>query len=194
MTAGPTTPKIAQLRTALPFWLSLGLIPLAILAAVKGGWFIALLPLSTWYLFSALDYVVGQETDNPDTNTPESQLFWYRLITLIWAPLQIVTIFGILAYVTATDHLARWEEWALFAALGILSGTVGIVYSHELMHQKPRMERWLADGLNTCWSITAMSARHVIQFLRAMAKAFTGFSCVYCLLRCCHPLRPNWAC
>lgn len=60
MTAIPATPKIALLRTALPFWLSLGLLPLAIVAAVYGGWFIALLPLSTWYLFSALDYVVGK--------------------------------------------------------------------------------------------------------------------------------------
>jgi alkane 1-monooxygenase len=147
MTAIPAQPKIAHWRMALPFWMSLGLIPLAILAAVKGGWFIALLPLSTWYLFSALDYVVGKNTDNPDPDTPESQLFWYRLITLIWAPLQIVTVFGIMAYVTTTGHLNGWEQWALFAALGILSGTIGIVYSHELMHQKPRIERWLADIL-----------------------------------------------
>jgi len=147
MTAIPASAKVAHWRTAMPFWMSLGLIPVAILAAVYGGWFIALLPLSAWYLFTALDYVVGKNTENPDTNTPDDQLFWYRLITLIWAPLQIVTIFGILAYVTATNHLAGWEEWALFAALGILSGTVGIVYSHELMHQKPKIERWLADIL-----------------------------------------------
>lgn len=147
MTTIPITSKITQLRAALPFWMSLGLIPLAIVAGVYGGWMIALLPLSTWYLFSALDYVVGKNTDNPDTDTPESQLFWHRLITMIWAPLQIVTIFGILAYVTNTDHLSSWEEWALFAALGVLSGTIGIVYSHELMHQKPRIERWLADIL-----------------------------------------------
>ncbi len=147
MTAIPATPKIAQWRTALPFWGSLGLVPVATVAAVYGGWFIALVPLSTWYLFSVLDYVVGKNTGNPDTDTPEDQLFWYRLITLIWPPLQLITIFGILTYVTATSHLAGWEEWALFAALGILSGTVGIVYSHELMHQKPRIERWFADIL-----------------------------------------------
>jgi alkane 1-monooxygenase len=31
--------------------------------------------------------------------------------------------------------------------MGILSGTIGIVYAHELMHQKNRWERWLGDIL-----------------------------------------------
>ena len=147
MTASPDTPKIARLRAALPFWLSFGLIPLAVNAAIFGGWAIALLPLCTWYLFSALDYAIGQNTDNPDPETPEGQLQWYRLVTLVWPPLQIITIFGILAYVTSSGHLTRVEEWALFAALGVLSGTIGINYSHELMHQAPKIERWLADIL-----------------------------------------------
>ena len=147
MTAIPDTPKISRLRSALPFWVSLGLIPLAVFAAAHGGWAIALLPLSTWYLFSALDYVVGQNNENPDPETPEIQLIWYRLITLLWTPAQLLTIFGIMAYVVSTDHLNRWEEWVLFAALGILSGTIGITYSHELMHQKPKLERWMADIL-----------------------------------------------
>ena len=149
MTAIPSTPPIARLRAALPFWMSLGLIPLAIFVATQGGWTIALLPVSTWYLFTTLDFVVGQNNDNLDTETPESQLFWYRLITLVWPALQILTIFGIMAYVINSDHLNWVEEWALFAALGILSGTIGIVYAHELMHQKPRLERWLADLLMT---------------------------------------------
>ncbi|WP_333713871.1 alkane 1-monooxygenase [Yoonia sp.] len=149
MTAIPGTPKIARLSAALPFWMSLGMIPLAVFVATRGGWTILLLPLSTWYLFTVLDYFVGKNTDNPDTETPDTQLFWYRLITLVWPPLQIATIFGILAYVAGSDHLNRFEEWALFAALGILSGTIGIVYAHELMHQSPRVERWLGDILMT---------------------------------------------
>lgn len=147
MTAIPGTPKIARLTTALPFWLSLGLVPLAVLAAFYGGWTIALLPLSTWYLFTGLDYVVGKNITNPDLDTPEEQLAWYRLITLLWTPVQLMTIFGIMIYVIQTGHLNWVEEWALFAALGILSGTIGITYAHELMHQKPKSERWMADIL-----------------------------------------------
>ena len=147
MTTVPSTPKIARIGTALPFWLSLGLIPLAVIAAIYGGWTIALLPISTWYLFSGLDYVVGQNTDNPDPETPEDQLRWYQMITLLWTPVQLITVFGIMVYVTQSGHLSRVEQWALFAVLGVLSGTIGITYAHELMHQKPRLERWLADIL-----------------------------------------------
>lgn len=147
MTAIPGTPRISHFKSALPFWLSLGLVPLAIFAAVQGGWAIALLPLSTWYLFTGLDYVVGQNNDNPDPETPDDQLQWYRLITLLWTPVQLMTIFGIMIYVVQSGHLHWVEEWALFAALGILSGTIGITYAHELMHQKPKVERWMADIL-----------------------------------------------
>ncbi|MFO8126264.1 alkane 1-monooxygenase [Yoonia sp.] len=140
-------PRKDCVLNALPFWLSLGLVPLAVFAALQGGWAIALLPLSTWYLFTGLDYAVGKNTENPDPETPEEQLFWYRLITLLWTPVQIVTIFGIMIYVVQSGHLARVEQWLLFAALGILSGTIGITYAHELMHQKPKLERWMADIL-----------------------------------------------
>lgn len=147
MTTIPSIPPIARLGAALPFALSLGLVPLAVFVAMQGGWWILLLPLSTWYLFTGLDFLLGLNTQNPDPDTPENQLFWYRLITLIWGPVQLFAIFGLLVYVTASGHLTRFEEWALFAGLGVLSGTIGITYAHELMHQKPKVERWLADIL-----------------------------------------------
>ncbi len=133
--------------SALPFWLSLGLVPVALLAATYGGWMLLLLPFSTWYLFTGLDYVVGLNTQNPDLDTAETDLFWHRLITLIWTPVQLITVFGIMWYVLQSGHLHWGEEWALFAGLGILSGTIGITYSHELMHQKPKEERLMADIL-----------------------------------------------
>ncbi len=147
MTSSPETPKIGRLSSALPFWLSLGLVPIAIFAAMQGGWAIALLPLSTWYLFTFLDFFTGLNTQNADVETPEKHLFWYRLITLIWTPLQLITIFGIMFYVTQSGHLSRVEEWLLFVGLGILSGAIGINYAHELMHQKPKVERVMADVL-----------------------------------------------
>ncbi len=133
--------------SALPFWLSLGLVPVALLAATYGGWMLLLLPFSTWYLFTGLDYVVGLNTQNPDLDTAETDLFWHRLITLIWTPVQLITVFGIMWYVLQSGHLHWVEEWALFAGLGILSGTIGITYAHELMHQKPKEERLMADIL-----------------------------------------------
>lgn len=134
-------------KRALPFWASLGLIPIIAFAAANGGWTVFAVPLYTWGLFTFLDAVSGLNTENPETDVTDHELFWYRLITLIWAPLQAITLFGTLAYVTGTDHLAIWEQLVLAYGLGILLGTIGIVYAHELMHQQSPLERWLGDIL-----------------------------------------------
>lgn len=141
--------RAAQLRDALPFWMSLLLIPIAWLGAVKGGWTVILLPVMTWYFFSLLDAILGLNTANADPQTDDSRLTWYRAITLIWPFAQFVTLFGILWYVTGPGdaHLNPLETIVLFFGMGVVTGTVGINYSHELMHQKNVTERWLGDIL-----------------------------------------------
>ena len=139
--------KVARLTAALPFWLSLTLVPVAVIAAAFGGWTLILLPVVTWNLFALLDVLSGVNSANADLGTPDEGLFWYRLITLIWAPVQAAMIFGLLFYVTRTSHLALWEEWVLFATLGIVTGAIGIVYSHELLHQPPKSEGLMGDLL-----------------------------------------------
>lgn len=146
MTTIPAT-EVARLRNALPFWLSLGMAPLAIAGAAWGGWTTILLPLYSWGLFSILDALAGLNTDNPDTETPESGLFWYRLITMLWFPIQAVILFGLIWYVPQAPHLGTAEKVALFFGVGVISGTIGITYAHELLHQKNALERWLGDLL-----------------------------------------------
>jgi len=138
---------MAKFQSALPFWLSLGLIPLAWVGAVNGGWTVLLLPIMTWYLFSALDAAIGLNLNNGDLEATDDDLFWYRMITMIWAPLQLITIFGLIAYVGSATHLGMWEKIGLFFGVGVISGTIGINYSHELMHQKNKLERHMADAL-----------------------------------------------
>ena len=139
--------QLADPTRALPFWLSLGLIPLAWFAAIHGGWTIALLPMVTWFLFSLLDAVVGLDLDNADLEADEQDMFWYRMVTLIWAPAQFLTLFGLIWYVPQADHLSTVERVFLFFGVGVITGTIGINYSHELMHQKDKAERFLADAL-----------------------------------------------
>lgn len=134
-------------RNALPFWASLLLVPALWIGAVKGGWWLIAAPFCTWWLFSVLDALTGLNLDNADPDTEDGQLFWYRLITAIWTPVQFVTLFALLFYVTQTTHLAGWEKVALFFGVGVMTGTIGINYSHELMHQKPAWERWAGDIL-----------------------------------------------
>lgn len=142
-----TREEIRRPARALPFWMSLGMIPIAVLGAVAGGWTVVLLPVYGWVMVTVLDGVLGLNEDQPDTQTPEADLFWYRLITLIWFPVQVVTIYAMIWWVTHTDHLSTLETVVLFFGVGVISGTIGLVYAHELMHQKNRLERWMADLL-----------------------------------------------
>ncbi len=135
------------LTNALPFWLSLGLLPMGIASAYFGGWATLALPLATWGLFSVLDAIIGQTRDNIDPQTPDTDLNWYRAITLVWFPLQAALLFGLIYYTTRAPHLGTLEKLAIFFGMGVVSGTIGIVYAHELMHQKSKLERWLGDLL-----------------------------------------------
>lgn len=141
------TKDITGLASALPFWLSLVMIPLALAGAVHGGWTVFLLPVYGWIVTSILDAIAGLNHANGDTETPEDGLFWYRFITIIWFPVQAGTLYGLIWYVTQADHLGTWEKAVLFFGVGVITGSVGITYAHELMHQKNRLERWLGDLL-----------------------------------------------
>ena len=138
---------VGNLPAAAPFWLSILMIPLVVLAAVNGGMWWALLPFYAWYLTTVLDSILGLNQENPDPQTDTARLFWHRAITIIWFPLQFAAIFGSIWYVRAMGHLSGWEQLGLFFGIGVLSGSIGIVYAHELLHQKTALERWLGDLL-----------------------------------------------
>lgn len=140
-------PAIASLRHALPFWLSLGLVPLALIGATQGGWTVALMPAYAWALTTVLDLLLGQNAENADPQTADRDLLWYRAITLLWFPLQAATIYGMIWWITHGAPLSGLEILLLMFGLGVVSGTVGIVYAHELLHQRNRLERGLGDLL-----------------------------------------------
>ena len=132
---------------ALPFWSSLTLVPVVWWAAVAGGWWVAAVPLWAWGAASLLDAVTGSEERNPDPDANAARLGAYRAVTLIWAPVQFATLFALISYAVRADHLGPLELIGLFFGMGVVSGTVGINYAHELMHRAPRLDRWLGDLL-----------------------------------------------
>lgn len=143
-----TAPKpIGPLASALPFWLSLAFVPLIALGAARGGWWLGLAPLYAFGVITLIDALTGLDDANPDPETPLARLFWYRLITLIWFPVQAALIFGLIWWVTHRGTLVWHELLVLFYALGVVTGGIGITYAHELMHQKTAPERWLGDLL-----------------------------------------------
>lgn len=145
----PTGATRLPFRVALPFWLSLTMIPLVLASAFFGGLWVVVPVLAAWGIFATLDAALGLNTDNLDPQTKDTALFWHRLITLLWAPLQFVMIFGLVWYLPRAEHLGAFEIYMISVGMGVLSGSVGIVYAHELMHQKNKLERWLGDLLMT---------------------------------------------
>ncbi len=43
---------VSPVPSAAPFWVSLTLVPLALIGAVYGGWTVFLLPIYTWHGYS----------------------------------------------------------------------------------------------------------------------------------------------
>jgi alkane 1-monooxygenase len=147
---------------ALPFWLSLALVPLVLIAATQGGWWFMLIPFAAWWVVGTLDRVLTLYSDNADPQTPESDLWLYRLVTIIWPPAQIVMLFGLIWYVQTATTSTGWEKLGLFFAVGALTGTVGIVYAHELMHQKTPLERRFADMLMASVLYSHFRSEHLL--------------------------------
>ena len=142
-------PPSFNLPAAWPFWASIALLPIVGIAASFGGWTLLLVPLSTWWLFGTLDAAIGSTDQNADPNAPDSAIRWHMAVTLLWPALQLVLIFGTIAFTADATHLVLWEKIALAGGIGVLTGAIGINYAHELMHQKSRLEGWLADILMT---------------------------------------------
>lgn len=160
---------LARWQSAAPFWLSLFLLPLVWSAAFFGGWSILLPPLITWYLFAMLDGVFGLNLENADPLTPEAELGWYKWLTTAWVPLQFLTLFGLIAFVSDADHLRSWEKIGVFFGVGVVTGTIGINYSHELMHQSSRFERRLADCLLAMVLYSHFRSEHLLVHHRYVA-------------------------
>ena len=154
--------EVARIQNALPFWITLILVPLVWTGALLGGWMLFLAPVYALALTSILDQISGLNTANPDPETPESSLFWYRLITLAWFPLQIVTQLGLIWYATRAAHLSGAEKALLFYNVGLMAGGVGIVYAHELMHQRTKLERRLGDLLMASVLYSHFRSEHLL--------------------------------
>lgn len=171
--------SLQNLFSALPFWISLATVPLAILGAVNGGWWVLLLPFVAWQCHAVIDLASGLNSASIDPETDEADLYWFRLITLVWAPVQVSTVFGLIAYVTAQPHLSVLEQFGLFLGVGVMSGSIGIVYAHELMHKSSRLERWMADILMAMVLYSHFRSEHLLVHHRYVGTQRDAVSARY---------------
>lgn len=135
-----------QLPAAWPYWITLTFLPLVWMAVTHGGWWIASIPLWGWVAMPLFDLILGRDLRNPDPDTPDTELFWFRLLTWIWFPIEFVVVFASIRHLSASG-MGAFEQLAVMFGIGVTTGTVGIVYAHELFHKQNRAERWLGDLL-----------------------------------------------
>ncbi|MEM6891662.1 MAG: alkane 1-monooxygenase [Pseudomonadota bacterium] len=158
-------------RNVLPFWSALALVPLTIVTALLGGWMLLALPLLAWHFFSLLDAVLGLEERNLDPKLNDRSIEPYTAVTMLWAPLQFCLLFWLIWYATGPGdaHLSPFETIALFFGMGVVSGTVGINFAHELMHQPKRTERGMADALLAMVLYSHFRSEHLLVHHRYVA-------------------------
>ena len=140
-------PETDRKLTSVVVFLSLGTVPMTAIGGTHGGWTVFLIPLHTGGLYVVLDLLLGKNHNNADPETPEDDLFWYKLITVVWVPVQFVILLAMLWYVPQAANLNWAEKLMLFFGQGVMPGTIGIIYAHELMHQNDKLERWLAGAM-----------------------------------------------
>ena len=153
---------LSRWQSAVPFWVSYLLVPLIWMTSFAGSWWVLLVPLSTWWAFAVLDQLTGLNLENADPDAPDEELDWYIWLTKAWAPVQFLTLYGLIWYTTRATGLTTIEKIGVFFGMGVISGTIGINYSHELMHQKGKLERWLGDILLSMVLYSHFRSEHLL--------------------------------
>ncbi len=101
-------------------------------------------PFFVYVIIPALDYLVGEDTENPPEEMVPAlvQDKYYRYAVMAAIPIQIaVFVWG--GYMAVHGGL-NWFEWlGLLVSVGMTAG-IAINTGHELGHQTDPVERWLA--------------------------------------------------
>ncbi|WP_043678421.1 alkane 1-monooxygenase [Nocardia vulneris] len=101
-------------------------------------------PIIVLIVIPVLDWVVGEDGDNPRDEDYEllSNDRYYRWCTYLFLPIQLIGL-GIACYLWTGPELGVADKLGLAATLGFVSG-IGINAAHELGHRVEHLERWLA--------------------------------------------------
>ena len=154
---------------ALPHALGF-LLPLALYAGVRGGGAWTFLPIALLLgVVPVVDWIAGLNLANPDEDDAGlSQNPWFRAITWAWVPVQFLMILWAAA-VVASQTLTPLELVGLTLSTGIIAGTIGITFAHELVHRPGRFELALGEILLASTSYAHFAIEHVYGHHRRVA-------------------------
>jgi alkane 1-monooxygenase len=119
-----------------------------LIAATGSPWF-ALLPVFTYFgLVPLLDWLIGEDENNPPEEVIEalSADGFYRALLFASVPVFYASFFAS-AYAVATFSLPLWAMIAITIGAGVASGS-GLTVGHELGHKPNALDQWGAKIVN----------------------------------------------
>jgi alkane 1-monooxygenase len=146
---------------ALPHLAGFLLPPALVLGAWIGGAG-TLLPLAlVLVVLPVLDRLTGINAANAGPQAGSlSANPWFRAITWLWVPMHAAML-AWAASAAASGRLSFVELAGLTISTGVIAGTVGITFAHELIHRPGRFERALGEALLSLTSYAHFAIEHV---------------------------------
>lgn len=146
-----TLPPIveAERPSALVYAGGWALIGLLALAAWAGHIFLLSIPVVFFGAPALFDRLAPLNRTNPPLpkSPREENNRAYDLVISLWPFAQLSMLGACLWLACRTDYLHWIESIFLFVSAGTITGAIGIVHAHELMHRQGRWPRFLADWL-----------------------------------------------
>lgn len=153
------------LRGALPFSVTLLLVPLVVAMALDllpdfVPWVVAWIILPLIPYIKIVEILCKNDVPNLDRNTPESQVFWHMAILVTWAVVYPLLVIFILWAVCNLPTLLLYERLVLLVFCGMLGRLVTIT-SHDLIHRPKLWMRRLAEFTMGAIAMPHMYTEHV---------------------------------
>jgi len=146
---------------ALPY-LGGFVLPVALVLGVRLGGAWTFLPMALLLGFLPIaDWFAGLNLENPGRDQPElSENVWFRAITWLWVPMQLAMLAWSVLQVTS-GRLTAIETIGLTVSAGLITGSIGITFAHELVHRPGAFELALGEVLLATVSYTHYAIEHV---------------------------------
>lgn len=144
---------------SLPHWLIYSVPLLAVLGLTMGGLWPLLAAAYVFVLIPLLEPLFGRNISNDGAEGP-ARRWAFDLPLLVWVPAQLALLsWALLRLGQAPSSMLGFLASA--AAVGLVTGGIGITVSHEWMHRSTRWERALAEILLVSVCYPHFSIEHV---------------------------------
>lgn len=146
---------------ALPHLAGFLLPPALVLGVSLGGAWTFLPLVLVLVVLPIVDFIAGLNAANAGEHAePLSANVWFRAITWLWVPAHVAMV-SWAAAAAASGRMSSLELAGLAISTGVIAGTVGITFAHELIHRPARFERALGEVLLSLTSYAHFAIEHV---------------------------------